>query len=232
MAQKTVVELQGVTFAYHREPVLKDIDLRVEEGEFFAIIGANGAAKTTLMKVMLGLLRPQAGRVLLLGEDIRSFKRWKEIGYVSQMASHINPSFPATVEEVVASGYYTGFGKLASPGRASAVKLALERTGLMKLRRRRIGELSGGQRQRVFLAKALVQNPKALFLDEPTTGVDSPSRKEFYSLLDELHRQGTTIAMVTHDLASLGKGKTLCRLEDGRAQILTGILDATGGEVL
>jgi zinc transport system ATP-binding protein len=225
-----VVELEGVTFAYDRTPVLEDVHLRIPPGDFFAIIGSNGSAKTTLVKVMLGLLRPKAGRVLLFGKDVRHFEDWHEIGYVSQMASQVNLSFPATVEEVVASGYYTGFGKFISPGRTQAVQRALNQVGILELSRRRIGELSGGQRQRVFLAKALVKDPRVLFLDEPTTGVDAKSRKEFYALLGQLHREGTTIVMVTHDLASLGKGKTLCLVKEGQVEIRQDLQPYPGGE--
>jgi len=230
IVRENAVELSGVVFAYDREPVLRDVNIKIASGEFAAILGANGAAKTTLMKIMVGLLKPRAGRVMLLGQEIVSFKSWGDVGYISQRASHINTSFPATVREVVASGYYTGLGRFKSPGKALAVEKALGRVGIEDLARRRIGEMSGGQRQRVFLAKALVKEPKIIFLDEPTTGIDPHSRKEFYALLEGLHDKGTTIVMVTHDLSSFGKDKTLCLVKDGGVSTYKSIETLPGGE--
>ncbi len=207
-AAAEVVRLTNVSFAYSGNDVLQNVNLVVTAGDFLALIGANGAAKTTLMKIMVGLLKPRAGRVELLGQDIRRFQEWQRIGYISQQAGHINTSFPATVAEVVASGYYHAWrGIFAVRARQQAVQGALELVGIPDLAGRLVGELSGGQRQKVFLARALVSRPVALFLDEPTTGIDPAAREEFYHLLQHLNREeGLTIVIITHDVqAALGR---------------------------
>jgi len=176
----------------------------VKSGDFLALIGPNGAAKSTLIKLMVGLLKPRTGEVRLFGQDVRGFREWNRIGYVSQQAAQVNTAFPATVEEVVASGFYTGFGNFFDNARRRrAVEHAAELVGISRLSHRLIGELSGGQRQKVFVAKALVKKPEALFLDEPTTGIDAASQREFYKLLMELNRhEGITVVIVTHDIGA------------------------------
>lgn len=196
-----VVKLTDVTFFYNDTPVLENVNLSVGAGEFLALIGPNGAAKSTLMKLMLGLLKPRTGEVKLFGRDIRRFSDWSKIGYVPQQVS-LNTAFPATVEEVVSSGFYSGFGKFFDrKKRQEAVEHAMKLAGISELSRRLVGELSGGQRQKVFLAKALVKKPEALFLDEPTTGIDAASQQDFYNLLMRLNRnEGITVVIITHDI--------------------------------
>lgn len=216
-AGREVVGLSGVTFSYNGSPVLENVSLSVEAGDFVAVIGPNGAAKSTLMRIMVGLLRPKAGQVRLFGVDVRNFKDWHKIGYVSQQAGHINTGFPATVEEVVSSGYYGGFGRIFDgAGRREAVGKALELVGITELSGRLVGELSGGQRQKVFLAKALMKTPEALFLDEPTTGIDAASQREFYELLLNLNKnEGITVVIITHDIgAAFDKAKKICCVKD------------------
>ncbi|QGP93904.1 Vitamin B12 import ATP-binding protein BtuD [Neomoorella glycerini] len=202
--KREVVRLVDVTFSYNSSPVLERVNLAVEAGEFLALIGPNGAAKSTLLKIMVGLLRPKVGEVRLFGRDIRRFRDWHRIGYIAQNAGHINTSFPATVAEVVASGYYSGLkGLFDGRARKRMVAEALELAGIKELAGHLIGELSGGQRQKVFLARALVKRPAALFLDEPTTGIDAASREEFYRLLAHLNREkGLTVIIVTHDIGA------------------------------
>jgi len=199
-----VVRLKNVSFAYNGSDVLENVNLAVTAGDFLALIGSNGSAKTTLMKIMVGLLKPRVGQVELLGQDIRRFREWHRIGYISQNAGHINTSFPATVAEVVASGYYHGWqGMFTARARQRAVQGTLELVGIPDLAGRLVGELSGGQRQKVFLARALVSRPTALFLDEPTTGIDPAAREEFYRLLEHLNREeDLTIVIITHDIQS------------------------------
>jgi len=204
-----VITLTNVSFAYGGNQVLEDVSLSVEKGDFVVILGPNGSAKSTLLKVMLGLLVPQAGEVRIFGQKPRKFTAWHRIGYVSQQAANINTSFPATVQAVVASGYYTGFGRLFGGGRKkAAVKEALEAVKISDLSNRLIGQLSGGQRQKVFLARALVRNPEVLFLDEPTTGIDTASQQEFYHLISNFHKERMTVVMVTHDVTSALKMAT------------------------
>jgi zinc transport system ATP-binding protein len=205
LKEDCIVSLDGVSFAYNGGPVLKDVNMRVNAGDYMAVIGPNGAAKSTLIKIMLGLLRPKTGNVRLFGQTIEKFRGWHMVGYVSQQAGMINTSFPATVEEVIYSGYYVGFGKMPDRQKVhSRVREAMSTVGITDLSNKLIGELSGGQRQKVFLAKALVKNPKALFMDEPTTGVDAGFRKEFYQLLSELNKnQNITVVIVTHDIGAV-----------------------------
>lgn len=196
-----VINLKDVSFSYNGNVVLQDVSLTIKPGDFFTILGPNGSAKSTLLKVMLGLLSPKTGEVKIFGEKPSRFTDWNKIGYISQQAANINTSFPATVEEVVLSGYYTGFGRIFNGKKGKlAVKKALETVGITDLSRQLIGRLSGGQRQKVFLARALVRNPEALFLDEPTTGIDTSSQKEFYDMLLEFNKKNLTIVMVTHNL--------------------------------
>ncbi|MDI3481665.1 MAG: zinc transport system ATP-binding protein [Tepidanaerobacteraceae bacterium] len=225
-----VVSLTGVTFGYNGTPVLKDVNLTVKAKDFIALIGPNGAAKSTLMKLMVGLLLPRTGEVRLFGSDVRRFGQWHRIGYVSQNAVRVNTGFPATVEEVVASGFYSGFGKLFdTAGRRKAVQQALEMTGIQNLSRRLVGELSGGQLQKVFLAKALVKKPEALFLDEPTTGIDAASSKEFYTLLKELNmREGITVVVITHDIgAAFDRAAKIGCVRNGKVYIHDNIDEVT-----
>jgi len=201
--KEPVAEVENVTFSYNKEPVLENISLKVLPGDFLALIGPNGAAKSTLLKLIVGILRPKAGAVRLFGQDVRLFRDWGRIGYVSQYAAQFNTAFPTTVQELVASGYYEGFGRFLSFSKTKdAVYQAMEAVGIKDLFNKLMGELSGGQRQKVFLAKALVKRPELLFLDEPTTGIDAASQSEFYELLSHLNKKGITIVIVTHDIGA------------------------------
>jgi zinc transport system ATP-binding protein len=199
------IELDGVEFAYTRgQPVLRDTDLRIEEGEFVAIAGPNGGGKTTLLRLALGLERPTRGRVLLYGEPATSFRDRRRIGYLAQR-SRIGVQAPATVREVVEAGRapLRLFGPLRAEDR-EAVAGAIERVGLADRARRPLNELSGGQQQRAFIAKALAARPSLLVLDEPTTGVDVQAQESLAELLDELHRElGVTILYVSHELGAI-----------------------------
>jgi len=198
-----ILELIDVSFSYNGNPVLENVNLKVGKGDFLALIGPNGAAKTTLMKIMVGLLTPKYGRVLIFGENIREFKKWDKIGYIPQLTGEINTGFPATVWEIVDSNYYNGFlkGFINKDRREKSVKQALEKVGIDKLSQKMLKELSGGEKQKVFLARALVKNPEILFLDEPTSAMDAPSREDFYNLLTDLNKNlGITVIIVTHDI--------------------------------
>ncbi|MCF6096185.1 metal ABC transporter ATP-binding protein [Thermovorax subterraneus] len=198
-----VVELKDVSFSYGGPKVLEKVNIKVEKGDFFALIGPNGAAKTTLMKIMLGLVVPDEGEVKLFGKNVKSFRQWHKIAYVPQHGGQINLSFPATVREVVASGLFGKNRPLKGKSLEEAVKKALATVGIEHLAARLIGELSGGQRQKVLLARCLVGNPEVVFLDEPTSGVDAESQQEFYDLLDRLNKErGLTVVMITHDIGT------------------------------
>ncbi len=203
-----LINVCDVTFHYDGNPVLLGVSLIIKEGDFLAIIGPNGSGKTTLIKIILGLLRPVKGNVEIMGRPLDEFTDWRTIGYVPQKATAIDPFFPASVEEVV------GMALLSHPrilaGRAKpqtdAVGRALQQVGMESFRKWRIGRLSGGQQQRIFIARALVTEPRILFLDEPTTGIDAETQERFYDMLDRLNSErGITIVLVTHDIGIVNK---------------------------
>lgn len=214
-----VVNIIDVTFGYNGSPVLENVNLAVKKGDFLALIGANGAAKSTLMKLMVGLLKPKSGKVMLFNQDLKGFSQWDRIGYVSQQAAQINTAFPATVGEIVGTGLYEGLGRfIKGEKKRTAINHALGLVGMEDLSKRLIGQLSGGQRQKVFVAKALVKKPEILFLDEPTTGIDASSQQEFYDILMDLNtKEGITIVMVTHDIGNIfhKAGKIGCIRDKG-----------------
>lgn len=193
----TIIKSKKLAFAYDGDRVLDDISVEIKSGEYVGIIGPNGGGKTTLLKLMLGLLKPTAGTI-----DV--FIPRHAIGYVPQRASSIDPSFPATVREIVESGTIKP-GKLGLDKRdRQAVDDALRLTGTSAFANRRIAELSGGERQRVLVARALAAKPKVLMLDEPTAAVDVKHQEEFYRFLKDLNRKHRIgIVMVSHDIDAL-----------------------------
>jgi len=201
-----VVEVEHVSCFYGTTEVLHDVNLQIHRGDYLAVVGPNGSGKTTLLKVMLGLITPSTGIVKLFGVNIRHFKAWPTIGYVPQKATHFDANFPATVEEVVLMGRFGQrglFRRISDEDRAKA-REALDHVEMWNVRRRLIGDLSGGQQQRVFIARALATEPQILFLDEPTVGVETHIRNEFYTLLTKLNRDlHLTVVLVTHDLESM-----------------------------
>jgi zinc transport system ATP-binding protein len=206
-----LIVLRGVSFCYDGTRVLLDIDLTIQEGDFLAIIGPNGSGKTTLVKIALGLLRPSSGTVEIFGESPAEFSDWRKIGYIPQKATHIDPFFPASVEEVVAMALMSNRRPGGVSGRDARDRIlrALGEVGMEDFWKWPIGRLSGGQQQRVFIARALVTSPRVLVLDEPTTGVDADTQTSFYDLLDRLNqREGLTIVLVTHDIGIVNKHVT------------------------
>lgn len=199
MSPETAVSLRGIRFSYpNSEAVLEDVDLDVEARDFLGLVGPNGGGKTTLLRVILGLLEPQSGSLSVLGRrprDVRS-----RIGYVPQH-SKIDLGVPAEVLDVVLMGRLSrsSWGPRFARADVEAAHQALARTGTADLARRRFGELSGGQRQRVLIARALVADAELLLLDEPTAGVDIHRERELLSLLHELNRK-LPIVLVSHDI--------------------------------
>ncbi|GAB4321875.1 MAG: metal ABC transporter ATP-binding protein [Candidatus Sumerlaeia bacterium] len=201
--QSPVIELQDVEFSYAGRPVLQDITLSVRAGEFLGIVGPNGGGKTTLLKVMLGLLKPDKGVVRLFGRPAAAFRERFRIGYVPQKAVQFDPAFPATAYEVACMGRFAraGLFRWLTPADHARVREALSVTGMLAHRHERIGNLSGGQQQRVFIARALAGAPDVLILDEPTTGVDAAAQEKFYALLKALNRNmNLTLLLVSHDI--------------------------------
>ena len=199
-------ELRRVSFAYPGgAPVLQEVDLAVEAGEFVAVAGPNGGGKTTLLRVVLGLEQPTAGTALLFGEPAHAFSRRATLGYLAQR-SQIGVEAPATVREVVSAGRLAAGGLLGPLRRRdrAIVAEAIGRVGLSELADRPLGRLSGGQQQRAFIAKALAAEPSLLVLDEPTTGVDVEAQEALAELLDRLHRElGVTVLYVSHEFGAV-----------------------------
>jgi ABC-type Mn2+/Zn2+ transport system ATPase subunit len=204
VAVPTAIELRGVSVGYRGQLALEDVNLSVPAGSMLAIVGPNGGGKSTLLKLLLGLLTPWGGSVEVLGVDAVSARA--NIGYVPQTGSG-DWGFPATVAEVVMMGRYRRLGWFRRPGRADwvAVHEALEQVGMSARRDRQVGELSGGQQQRVFFARALVQEPRLLLLDEPLAGVDALTERDIYQLLRDLSNRGVTVLFTTHNLSTVAE---------------------------
>jgi zinc transport system ATP-binding protein len=203
-----LISVENVSFGFQGLEVLRNISFSISRGDFMALIGPNGSGKTTLIRIILGTLTPSSGRVLLMGQEADQFNQWERIGYVPQKATHLDPYFPASVREVVALGLLSRkrFPRLIGRQDETAIERALEQVDMKGLKNRRIGELSGGQQQRVFIARAIVNGPDVLFLDEPTAGVDAETQTRFYDMLAELnHSRGLTIALITHDFGIITK---------------------------
>ncbi|MDB5245106.1 MAG: transporter ATP-binding protein [Parcubacteria group bacterium] len=215
---KNIISVEDLSFSYDgKTNVLKGVSLCIRSGEYLGVIGPNGGGKTTLLKLMLGLLTPEHGRIKLLGQDVRKFRDWYRIGYVSQRATQFDSLFPATVEEVVIMGRYARrglFRRVTAEDRAKALEALID-VGMLEYRMRRIDELSGGQKQRVMLARALAGEPEIIILDEPTTGVDQETENQFYRLLARLHKeQGMTLLLVSHDLDRVAQEATCVAVID------------------
>ncbi len=193
-------ELDRVTFSYQgaAAPALEDASLRIEARDFLGVIGPNGGGKTTLLKILLGLLEPQKGTVEVFGKPPARVRQ--RIGYVPQHAS-IDPSVPATALDVVLMGRLrlSSWGPTFGRAHSGAAEDALALTGTLDLAQRPIAELSGGQRQRVLIARALAAEAELLLLDEPTQGVDLHREREVLELLERLNAT-MPIVMVSHDV--------------------------------
>lgn len=201
MSANPIVEAKNVSFYYNSNPVLENVNFEIEEGDYVGIIGPNGGGKTTLLKILVGLLKPRSGVVKIFGQDATRLKNRAEIGYVPQRIAQDNISFPATVYEVVESGRVAkSFWRRLGPSDRQAIESALELAGIANLRDSLIGELSGGQRQRVYVARALTRQPRILILDEPFVGIDVSAQQDFYSFLKDLNQKNITIIFVSHDV--------------------------------
>ncbi len=198
------IEMRGVTVAYGDQVVLEDISLTVPQGAFWAVLGPNAAGKTTLLKVILGLLRPRRGWVRVLGHDPQERGPWRAwLGYVPQHHAMAAVPFPLRAWDVVLMGRYARMGLWARPTARDRERVhwALEQVGLLHAARKPWKALSGGERQRVLLARALAAEPRLLLLDEPTAGVDVAATEQIYRLLHRLqHQHGVTVVVVSHDV--------------------------------
>ncbi len=204
----TLIAIEDVSFSYGNTKVLERVTFPIRRGDFLSIIGPNGSGKTTLVKIILGLLAPSEGKISIFGEKVATFKRWEQLGYVPQKATHIDPFFPVSVKEVVEMGLVSSrkFPGTQRKDDEEHIRRALEQVGMEVYENWRIGKLSGGQQQRVFIARAIVNKPLILFLDEPTTGVDAETQEHFYDMLDQLNKkESITIVLITHDIGVVNK---------------------------
>jgi zinc transport system ATP-binding protein len=196
-----VINLQNVWLVYNNVNVLEDINLVIYQHEFLGIIGPNGGGKTTLLKVILGLIQPTKGEVNILGMNPKEGRKY--IGYVPQYCL-FDREFPISVWEVVLTGRLSQQKccKAYSKEDKQKAQQALDIVGMIESKGKQIGRLSGGQQQRVFIARALVTEPKILLLDEPLASIDTPLQTGFYELLERL-KEKMTIVLVTHDLSAV-----------------------------
>lgn len=197
-----VLEVHDMTVAYHRKPVLWNIDLTIRRPSLVGILGPNGAGKSTLIKAILGLTPMVSGQVSVQGRSIRQSRHI--IGYVPQRES-VDWEFPVSVLDVVLMGTYGRLGWFRRPGRRDRewARECLTRVGIADLAGRQIGQLSGGQQQRTFLARALAQRAEIYFMDEPMAGVDAATERVIFQLLAELREAGKTVLVVHHDLRTV-----------------------------
>lgn len=194
--------VEDVTVAYHRRPVLWNIDYQAPSGKLIAIVGPNGSGKTTLLKAILDLVPRAAGDVLIFGEPYRQQRH--RVGYVPQRTS-VDWDFPVSALDVVAMGLYRKIGWLKRVSRKyrDVAKHALDRVGMVDFAGRQINQLSGGQQQRVFLARALAQNADLYLMDEPFAGVDAATERAIVDILRSLREVGRTVIVVHHDLQTV-----------------------------
>lgn len=197
--EKPLVHINHVTFAWDREPVLEEVDLKIFDLDFVGMIGPNGGGKSTLIRIIMGIIQPDKGK-LYFREDLPRVKR--PIGYLPQV-KHIDRQFPITVMDVVRSGSLMRHDPFASAAaeRERALEL-MEEMGIAALGRKAIGELSGGQMQRAFLCRALISDPRLLILDEPDTFVDNRFEGELYDKLRVLNEK-MAILLVSHDVGTI-----------------------------
>lgn len=215
---KKLIEVKNVSFKYDKDYVFENINFDIYKGDFIGIIGSNGAGKSTLIKLILGQLKADKGKVLIDGIEPWTGKNLQEIGYVPQVGLSRGIDFPATVEEIVMMNMYKEIGRFGFPKKKhkEKVKNALSIVDMSDFIKRKFSELSGGQQQRVVIAKAIVNSPEILILDEPTTGIDHHSERVLYELLDKLNREKEiTIVMISHDIDKIKEhSNKLIKIED------------------
>lgn len=213
------IQVDGLTVRYGEVSALEQVELEVPPGRVTGLIGMNGSGKSTLFKAVMGLIRPEAGRVLLEGDSPDAARRSGAVGYVPQ-SEDVDWAFPVSVRDVVMMGRYghQGLTRRVRPADRAAVSEALERVELAEYAERQIGRLSGGQKKRAFVARAIAQGARIMLLDEPFAGVDKRSEATIVRLLRELAEEGHTILVSTHDLHALP------RLADEAALLLRTIL--------
>lgn len=204
---RELIDVSDITCRQGAVNALEGVSFQVLEGDYVGIVGPNGSGKSTLVKAILGLLPVEDGEITVFGSPVADFSQWERIGYLPQNLGPMNPSFPATVREIVQLGLLAGkrLPRRMDIRDRKKVDQVLELLGIANLENRLIGNLSGGQQQRALLARALVADPKLLILDEPTAALDPEMRDQFYAVVGEMNRKsGTTVLLVTHDTGIIG----------------------------
>ena len=203
-----IVRAELLACSYREGRVLEDISFEVERGDYVGIVGPNGSGKSTLVKALLGLVTINKGSAALFGTPLSGFSDWHKVGYLPQSLHLVNPVFPATVHETVGLGLLSlkRFPKRLNRADKDKIDITLDELGILDLKFKLIGELSGGQLQRVLLARAIVNDPELLVLDEPTAALDPETRGRFYGMISDINRsRGVTILLVTHDSGTIGE---------------------------
>lgn len=197
------IEINNLIFGYGSEDIIKGLDLSIEEGEIVMIQGDNGSGKSTLLKLILGEIRAREGNIKILDKNISEMKSFKDLGYVPQIQNFNQIAFPITVLEIVVLNLYSEFGFIKIPKKIHKEKVIsiLSSLGLKRYMNTPYNELSGGLKQRTMIARALMQEPKILILDEPTAGVDKESKIEFLKLIGKINKKNkTTMVIVSHEI--------------------------------
>ncbi|MDG4477260.1 metal ABC transporter ATP-binding protein [Streptococcus parasuis] len=200
------ITVEDLSFYYDKEPVLEHIHYYLDSGEFVTLTGENGAAKTTLIKATLGILKPKQGRVSIAEKSIKGKKL--RMAYLPQQIASFNAGFPSTVYEFVKSGRYPrqGWFRRLTAHDEEHVRISLESVGMWEHREKRLGALSGGQKQRAVIARMFASDPDIFILDEPTTGMDAGTKDAFYQLMHHsAKKHGKSVLMITHDPDELNK---------------------------
>jgi zinc transport system ATP-binding protein len=200
-----IATFKRAEIGYHGHPVIHDVSLDVKEGEFLLVVGPNGSGKSALMKTLLGIIPAIGGVVKLFGQRTEYFSDWGNVGYLPQSLQNFSPLFPATVEEIVSMGLMVGrrFPKRKLPGDGKLTNEALDRLGIIDIRKESIGSLSGGQLQRTLLARTIVHSPSLLILDEPNVGLDPKTRDQFHKYLEGINKKNVAIIYITHDVSEI-----------------------------
>ena len=194
---REVLKVEGLSFAYEKDLILDDISFKINQGDLVGLVGANGVGKSTLLKIILGYLKPKFGSIELFGDDIKEDNHYRDLAYISQNAVASYRNFPTSIEESIK--IHLSFLKKKTDS-----KKLMKKLGLYEHRKKSLSELSGGQIQRFAISLALIKDASLILLDEPTTGIDEDFSREFFENLKRLKEEGKTIIIITHQLDMAG----------------------------
>lgn len=203
-----IIEAENLSFGYTKEKVIKNINFTIDEGQIVAVHGENGSGKSTFLKLILGELKPETGSIKIDSKNLSDIKDFRHIGYVPQVQNFNDIGFPITTREIVVLNLYKDFGFIKIPRKKHNKRAEdiLNSLGLSKYLNTPYNELSGGFKQRTMIARALINKPKILILDEPTAGVDKESKESFLQLINETNKKSSvTTLIVTHEMELINK---------------------------